>query len=245
MQDKHFWYRGRHRFLLASLDRHTRMEARPLSAVDLGGGAGGWVRYLSERRSQRFSTLALADSSENALIMAKGALPANIAMHQIDIMNLHWEDCWDVAFLLDVIEHLPDDAEALMQAAKGLKAGGYLFITAPAIQRFWNYNDELVSHLRRYNRQDLKSLSERTGLQLCDARYFMFFLSPLYWLTRRAKNITDLNQTQKQQLLHQSHKVPMGPINAALFALFAAESTIGQRLQFPWGTSILGVFRKV
>lgn len=36
MQAKHFCYRGRHRFLLAAVDRYTRMQTAPLSAVDLG-----------------------------------------------------------------------------------------------------------------------------------------------------------------------------------------------------------------
>jgi len=57
MQEKHFWYRGRHRFLLAAFDRYTRSLQAPLSAVDLGGGVGGWVRYLADHRADRFQTL--------------------------------------------------------------------------------------------------------------------------------------------------------------------------------------------
>lgn len=38
MQERHFWYRGRHRFLLQALDRHRPRGSGPLAAVDLGGG---------------------------------------------------------------------------------------------------------------------------------------------------------------------------------------------------------------
>jgi hypothetical protein len=38
MQERHFWYRGRHRFLLHALDRQRPVGSGPLSAVDLGGG---------------------------------------------------------------------------------------------------------------------------------------------------------------------------------------------------------------
>ena len=38
MQERHFWYRGRHRFLLHALDRHRPRSSSPLAAVDLGGG---------------------------------------------------------------------------------------------------------------------------------------------------------------------------------------------------------------
>src|SRR5438874_2538868 len=47
MQERHFWYRGRHRFLLAAVQEQVRghgAPARPLRAVDLGGGCGGWIR---------------------------------------------------------------------------------------------------------------------------------------------------------------------------------------------------------
>jgi hypothetical protein len=38
MQEQHFWYRGRHRFLLKALDRFTPQEQTQLRAIDLGGG---------------------------------------------------------------------------------------------------------------------------------------------------------------------------------------------------------------
>jgi len=46
MQERHFWYRGRHRFLLKALDRFMPKTHSPLRAIDLGGGVGGWVCSL-------------------------------------------------------------------------------------------------------------------------------------------------------------------------------------------------------
>jgi SAM-dependent methyltransferase len=244
MQEKHFWYRGRHRFLLAALDRFQPAEPPPRSAVDLGGGVGGWVRYLSDRRPSQFASLALADSSETALRMAEGVLPAGVARYQIDLMNLGWEAQWDCAFLLDVIEHLPDDVQALRQAAQALKPGGLLFVTTPALKRFWSYNDDLAHHLRRYNRKDYAALAKASGLELLDARYFMFLLSPLYWLARQRPGVREMSAEQQRQLLQDSHKVPSAPLNLALAAVFGAETPLGHWLRFPWGTSVLGVFRK-
>ena len=244
MQEKHFWYRGRHRFLLAAVDRYTRLQSALLSAVDLGGGVGGWIRYLADRRADRFQTLALADSSDTALTLAKNALPASAQRYQIDLMNLAWENQWDCAFLLDVIEHLPDDTEAVRQAAKALKPGGYLFITTPALKQFWSYNDELASHLRRYNRDNYRDLAARAGLELCDARYFMFFLSPFYLLSRIKPGIAKMSDEEKKALVLKQHAIPAGPINTPLSAIFSAETPAGHWMRFPWGTSILGVFRK-
>ncbi|WP_281290966.1 class I SAM-dependent methyltransferase [Thiohalocapsa marina] len=244
MQERHFWYRGRHRFLLHALDRYRLADVGTLSAVDLGGGVGGWVRYLADRRPGQYQPLALADSSRTALRMAGPMLPAGVERYQIDLMNLGWRDHWDVAFLLDVIEHLPDDREALRQARAALKPGGLLFVTTPALQQFWSYNDELAHHLRRYSRADFARLGEQAGLQLLDARYFMFLLSPLYWLARQGKGIEGMTEDEKMALMHKTHQVPPAPLNLPLTAIFAAETPLGHWLRFPWGTSVLGVFRR-
>ena len=244
MQERHFWYRGRHRFLLAADDRFTRLQQAPLSAVDLGGGVGGWACYLADGRTNRFQNLALADSSITALRLSKNALPACVKRYQVDLMNLGWKNQWDCAFMLDVIEHLPNDTEAVRQTAKALKSGGYLFITTPALKQFWSYNDELSSHLRRYNVKDYQNLAARTGLELCHARYFMFFLSPLYFLSRLNLGIDKLSDEEKKALVRKQHAIPAKPINYSLGTIFAAETPIGHWMRFPWGTSILGVFRK-
>lgn len=244
MQERHFWYRGRHRFLLNAFDRFSAYKTASCTGVDLGGGVGGWIRYLVDNRAERFSRLVLADSSETALLMAGTTLPAKVGRYQIDLMNLGWEGKWDCAFLLDVIEHLPDDMQAMRQASQALKPGGFLFVTAPALRQFWSYNDELTHHLRRYSRRDFMRLAQTTGLELCDARYFMFLLSPLYWLSRNGKNIQHMGEAERLALMNKTHKVPWAPINSALTAIFATETPLGHWVHFPWGTSILGVFRK-
>jgi SAM-dependent methyltransferase len=244
MQERHFWYRGRHRFLLHALDRHV-LATNLLSAIDLGGGVGGWVRYLSDRRQLQYPRLALADSSLTALRMAGDVLPENVQRYQIDLMNLGWQEEWDVAFLLDVIEHLPDDAEAMRQAATAVKPGGLLFVTTPAFPQFWSYNDDLAHHLRRYRKPDFQRLAGESGLLLKDARYFMFFLSPLYLLSRIKPNFDELSQEQQKALVYKQHKIPAALVNAALSAVFGAETPIGHWLPFPWGTSILGIFQKI
>lgn len=202
------------------------------------------MRYLADRRANRFQTLAFADSSETALKLARNALPASAQRYQIDLMNLGWEKHWDCAFLLDVIEHLPDDTEAVRQAAKALKPGGYLFVTTPALKQFWSYNDELAHHLRRYDRNSYRDLAMRTGLELCDARYFMFFLSPVYLASRIRPGISRMSEDGKKALVRKQHEIPAEPINTFLSVIFAAETPLGCWTRFPWGTSILGVFRK-
>lgn len=244
MQEQHFWYRGRHRFLLAAVNRFLPNSGQPLSAIDLGGGTGGWVRYLAQHRPDGFTPLALADSSTVALKLAASVLPPTAQRYQIDLMQLHMHAQWDAVFLLDVIEHLPDDLRAMQQARDALKPGGYLFVTTPAFPKFWSYNDDMAHHLRRYRHSDFVRLAQQSALTLCDARYFMFYLSPLYLLSRLKSGLAAMTPAQKRERVLKQHHVPSAPINNALSAIFAAETPLGHWLRFPWGTSILGVFKK-
>src|SRR6266568_4205094 len=69
MQREHFWYRGRHRFLLNAVIRNFSRhagKASSLHAIDMGGGCGGWLEYLHTKQPTLFQELALADSSHRA-----------------------------------------------------------------------------------------------------------------------------------------------------------------------------------
>jgi SAM-dependent methyltransferase len=244
MQERHFWYRGRHRFLIRALDRQLPHDLSRMSAIDLGGGVGGWLRDLSRARPQLFARLALADSSLVALTKAKSLLPATVERYQVDLMRLEMQSEWDVAFMLDVIEHLPDDLEAIIQVKESLKPGGRLFITAPAFPVFWSYNDDLAHHLRRYRRSDFLRLAREAGLKLNDSRYFMFLLSPLYLLSRIRPGFNKLSRKEQKTLVLKQHETPPIAINRMLTGIFASETPLGHWIRFPWGTSILGVFER-
>lgn len=240
MQSRHFWYLGRHRFLLTALQRN---ELRPkFSAIDLGGGCGGWIEYLQRRIPDRLKEVAIGDSSMVALMNAKKTL-GSVDAYQLDLMSLEWHERWDVAFLLDVLEHCPDDNKVVSEAAKALRPKGKLFITTPALDFFWSYNDEYAGHLRRYNKRRFQELADESGLILRDVRYFMFFLSPLLWLSRRLRSRkTDEASIRKE--MEAEHKLPGRIVNRLLSLAFYAESPLGHLIPFPWGTSLLGIFEK-
>jgi SAM-dependent methyltransferase len=248
MQARHFWYLGRHRFLHCALKdalRRAGLKPGALAGVDLGGGCGGWVRYLNERWPGAFAKLALADSSPRALALAAGVVGPNIERYQVDLLDLPWEGRWDVAFLLDVLEHIPDDRRVLGQVRRSLHPKGLLLVTAPALRVFWTYNDVLAHHLRRYSRRDLARLAEECGLEVCFTRYFQFFLSPLLLLSRlKAPDIASMTDVEIQDHLKRTHQVPPWPANQVLRLFFSLETPLGLRFPFPWGTSVLAVLQR-
>ena len=249
MQAEHFWYRGRHRFLLSAWDwacRKTGWGKRTdLQVVDLGGGCGGWVDLLSREHPQRCQELALADSSREALLLARDVVGPRVTRYQIDLMHLQWTERWDAAFLLDVLEHIPDQQTVLKEIWQALRPGGLLLITTPALQQFWSYNDELVHHVRRYSRADYAALAQQCGFELLRSRYFMFFLSPLLLLSRwKSPDLKSMTAAEQQALLHRTHAVPAPLVNLALQLVFSAETPLGWHCPFPWGTSVLAILRK-
>lgn len=243
MEARHFWYRGRYRFLLHAV-RET-VHQRGGSAIDIGGGCGGWIAYLRRHAPDIFGELALADSSPRALELAAPALDGFAARHHTDVLALPWHDRWDAVFLLDVIEHVADDRSVLRQVRRSLRPNGLLFLTAPALSAFWSHNDDLAGHKRRYSRRTIAALAEETHFAVERVRYFMFFLSPALWASRlRHVDIDRMSAMERRRLVEQTHRVPAAPLNAALGLVFAAETPLGWVLPFPWGTSVLAVLRK-
>jgi SAM-dependent methyltransferase len=249
MQREHFWYVGRHRLLLNVLKKelaHRNGARDALCAIDLGGGCGGWVEYLHQYLPDTFQELALGDSSQRALKLAEPVVGAYANRYQVDLMDLPWKDKWDVVFLLDVIEHLPDDAEVLRQALACVKPGGLVVVTAPALKAFWTYNDEVAKHQRRYCRRDFQALSKTTGAELLRLQYFMFALSPMLFLNRilfRPKH--GASDDEMRAYVERSHAVPSRPANALLTGVLLAEAWLANVVSFPWGSSVAGVFRRM
>ena len=248
MQRDHFWYHGRHRLLLKVFQRESQqrlVKPENLRGIDLGGGCGGWLEYLHARDGKQFAELALADSSLRALSLAGPVVGHFAKRYQVDLLDLAWSQQWDVVFLLDVLEHIPDHLQVLRQIRKILRPGGLLFITTPALKAFWSYNDDLAHHQRRYCKQDFQDLAAPSQLALLRADYFMFWLSPALLLsrllTRPAPNASasDLHAT-----LERTHRIPVSPINNLLKAVLATESGLIDHVRFPWGTSVLAVFQR-
>jgi SAM-dependent methyltransferase len=246
MQRDHFWYRGRHRFILHFTRKIVALSQKRagLEAIDLGAGCGGWVNYLSHHEPNMFR-LSIGDSSMLALELAKPFVSSDVGRYQIDLLNLQWSCRWDVAFMLDVLEHIPDDVRALREVRAALRPGGLLITTTPALERFRTAIDDMSHHVRRYSRNDLARRAADANLELVTTRYFMFFLSPLLLLSRRhIPDAATLSPAETREYMRKSAEIPAAPINSALSLIFNLETPLGAWMPFPWGTSVLAVFRK-
>jgi len=236
----HFWFIGRHNFILEALKREIRKK---ITIADFGGGCGGWIFYLNKNFKNKIKSATLVDESEIALKYAKKILGTDVIIKRADLQSIRMNEKFDVITLLDVIEHCKNDIEIIKRASSFLNPGGKIIITVPALDFFWSDYDKYVGHHRRYNIKMLKNLAFKSNLTLIDSRYFMFFLSPLLYLTR-GKKASNLTSSQRARNFEKYHKQPPAIINWLFSLILSFEAKLGFTFNFPFGTSLLGIFSK-
>lgn len=91
---------------------------------------------------------------------------------------------FDLILLLDVLEHIKDDADFLAGiVAKHLQNNSRILITVPAFQAIYGQHDINLGHYRRYQLQSLEKLAASTGLKIIASGYlFASLLMPKYIL---------------------------------------------------------------
>jgi 2-polyprenyl-3-methyl-5-hydroxy-6-metoxy-1,4-benzoquinol methylase len=92
----------------------------------------------------------------------------------------------DYVFAFEVLEHIEDDEGALREWTKKLKTGGQILISVPAHQWRFGTADELVGHVRRYDRNDLTRLMTAVGAELQQVICYGFPLAPM---TRKVEDL--------------------------------------------------------
>lgn len=65
---------------------------------------------------------------------------------------------FDTVLLIDVIEHISDDAGELKRISETLKIGGSVIILAPAFNNIYSKFDKSVGHYRRYSKRSLSHI---------------------------------------------------------------------------------------
>lgn len=88
----------------------------------------------------------------------------------------------DCVVMMDVLEHLEDEAVLLGALRPKLRPGGTVLVTVPAFQHLLSAHDEYLKHFRRYRRRTLRPVLERHGLRVDECFYFYSTLFAARWL---------------------------------------------------------------
>jgi ubiquinone/menaquinone biosynthesis C-methylase UbiE len=235
-EDTYWWFVARRHLIASLLDGHYARDGR-LQILDIGCGTGAMLDELSP-----FGAVIGADFAPEALGFCR-ARGDHYPLTRADVRRMPFADnSFDVVTAMDIIEHIDDDKAAASEINRVLKPGGRLFVTVPAFPSLWSEHDEALHHYRRYTAPHLKDLFQRVGFAVPKLSYTVTSLFPGIWLYRQLSKRLPKRRTdgeKKADLVNFSQ-----PVNTALLALSEWESRLVQRVNLPFGVTVVCVAQK-
>lgn len=144
------------------------------------------------------------------------------------------EGPFDLALLLDVLEHVDNDAALLSSVTARVRSGGHLLISVPSWPRLYSSHDERLGHRRRYTPVMARRLVRNAGLALMRSGGLFHGLLPV----RAAQVALERVKTPSPH----DELAWTGPEWAAttLESVFAAEGKVS-RWAAEWGLTLPGL----
>ena len=168
----HFWMQWRHRLLVRAL---KRAGDRVRNALEIGCGHGV-ARDMLER--DLGIPVDGCDLNRMALETAKPG-KGQLFLYNILDQKPSLLGCYDAVFLLDVIEHINDDAAFLRAALRHLRSGGLVAVNVPANMVLFSDYDRAAGHVRRYTPGGLRKLLESCGVDAPAVEQWGMLMTPL------------------------------------------------------------------
>lgn len=140
---------------------------------DVGAGMGRMVGYYIDQCEKVIAT----DIFQNQVDYMNERFKdyPNFKATIFDVMTddlKQYEESFDTVICINVLEHLEDDLQAVKNMKKLLCENGHLILFVPAFQKLYCQLDKNVSHYRRYNKGQLKTLAEQCDMEVVKNIYF-------------------------------------------------------------------------
>jgi SAM-dependent methyltransferase len=157
---RHPWELARARFFSGLV---ARTHGGGLRVLDVGGGDGFVGRALLARLAAG-SEVYCYDPSYAEAHLRRVAAGAPAALH---FDRERPAGPFDLVLLLDVVEHVADDAAFLSDVVGGaVRRGGEVLVSVPAWMALYTSHDVELGHYRRYRPAELRALLARCGLAI-------------------------------------------------------------------------------
>lgn len=225
LQDVHWWYFSRMRFLDVLL-RHITKRGRVL---DVGCGPGSMLHYLG-----KYGEVIGVDSYLPALDMARTHF--NGQLLEGDCCSLSFPDAhFSLVLACEVLYHrnIIDVQKAVKEFFRVLEPGGVLVVLDSAYSACASAHDEAAHGARRFNKKKLVNKFQEAGFEVVHSTYAYALLLPVVWLVRRWKAFWPVTE-QPGEELHETWE----PLNRLLIWWFTMEARIAGRSGLPFGLSV-------
>jgi SAM-dependent methyltransferase len=135
--------------------------------LEVGAGRGAVTRFLSEGVTDYVAT----DTSPECLAALETRFreSSNVTVHELDIRTGQPDGDFDTIVMINVLEHLLDDAGTLTSLSRHLAPGGKLIVYVPALNSTYGAWDDRVGDYRRYSKKQLVHVMCDAGLTVVDS----------------------------------------------------------------------------
>ncbi len=142
---------------------------RGKTALDIGCGLGWLVGMLRERGIDASGL----EPSEHMRALAAEVNPGTpIIAGTAEGADALVTNPVDSVLMIDVLEHIEDDAAQVRRVHRMLAPGGQFVVVVPAYQALFGERDRQMGHYRRYSLGGLRALLEANGFSVERLRYW-------------------------------------------------------------------------
>jgi SAM-dependent methyltransferase len=233
LEQSYWWYVARRKIILSFVTELLESSdheagARP-RLLDYGCGTGINLVYFA-----RLAEVYGVDVSVQAIDLCRQRGIKHVSLIEPD-QPLDAFGQFDLITMLDVLEHLADDRQALRQMMPLLKPGAGLLVTVPAYEFLWSGEDYVSGHQRRYTRRSLAETFHSSGYSVVKLTYFNTLLFPLQVVTILWRRLF------QPRSMYTTNLAPMPRrLNSLLTSGMSSEARFLRRVNFPFGGSLLG-----
>ena len=230
LDERHWWFVARRRILRALIERRVR-PPKNARILEIGCGTGHNLAMLGG-----FGALKATELDDGARALATSRLGRAVAAAALPDLSMFKANSFDLIALLDVLEHVENDASALAAIRSRLKVGGKLLVTVPANRWMWSAHDAAHHHHRRYSNRELREVATEAGFRVDLLSHFNTFLFPPIAAARLASKLLGRESADDS--------IPPEPVNGLLRRIFGWEAPLVGRVPMPFGVSLVAIFTR-
>jgi SAM-dependent methyltransferase len=217
------------------------LGTRRVSIMEVGCSAGHLLADM--RRNLPNATLTGGDYTLGTLLKLGEKMPGiplvrfNLAASPLP------SNSYDAMVLLNVLEHIEDDAAATRHIARMLKPGGVAVIEVPAGPELFDDYDRQLQHFRRYTLPGICSVVEQAGLVVERRNYLGALIYPAFYLAKKWSQIRPKSAAKREA--HVANAIgATSRFNAVGRAIMSLEQAIEPTITFPRGIRCVVTARK-
>ena len=236
-----YWHRARREILHKLLMSCYTKSPSSARLLDVGCGMGYELDFF-QKRLQKTEMLGM-DISLGAVKFGKENYKGYWCQGSATQVPFN-SQAFDILMCLDVLEHLEDDKAILRECNRVCKPGGLLVVSVPACKFLWSAFDDLVSHKRRYYKNELADKLKEANFEIQRISYAFFTFLPILFLARGLKKVFVPKKSAKEKAISELKK-PNFLIDAIMYLFLKPEIMLSRKVNFPIGSSLMCVAKKL